>query len=1569
MIRCPLGSRRVGLALAVLVTAAASEALNPERAEYEEVERWIADEPAAGRKVGMLDGIKDDLHFYSTRPPIWANHTLAERTTNLQRYYADRQSARRRAQSPWAEPHSGWSGSSAQERQSSLTVALDPTGSPSSTCDDPLAVNTDQSLPCAYDCQDLQQEYFPAPQSQTTRCFLFDPNSNTWPEAGGEGAELLGMRKQRFETHTYISREAGTNSPPSGLSFTMGEGRVCQNVTVKSSFMGPVEPHIEVFCLVDGEHEYNHTITEQHSVEVVGYAESGVHDGAGGTTSFVVGECVDVLIRVTTTSAGGESVSWSLDDGGHNGPWLFDSVGAVYEQETCMFDNDFTLTKLSAAASWQGSVKVSGFIRYHNTITIPSDENWIVQGRIDPVSGLPSGLDARLKSGTAIDRSHASIVLRQLRISGQVAPVDANQIPRAEGHTGGFGGALEYDGGGNDPSNLPKLVFIELILDHNSASSRGGAVMIDGRAARQASLDESVQNWDSGIEVTMRRCTYFRNHSPSFAGGLAVINVWPLTLLSEDVDFIQNEALVYQQDYYKWFARSGPEPKTGLTSISHTRTHYDGGHKSAGIFSYAVPTGIWITPLDSEPDAVWDATWQQATWVDHGAIWFPGIFFNVYPVLPDLQLRLNANLVESSIVESITVQPRPSKDDGTYLWYSIPVGESRATRCRFARNGVWADSGAGAVGEGGVVVNSPPGGSLVPTLVFDGSEWTGNANAMGPAVYVRYGQIDVRFRRCMFLDNLAYKSGGAIFMLGSQASTLLIEESILEANAVRVPSDQGSAYVTVLLNTGSFLIDADMTGDVFVPIWRIDDGPVHGISSELCQGAAERSRTAVSRGYPASWPGLTCANVSYFGPELPYSHTVRLTVGPHTLWTGLLVKTSFPAIGWGQAWIEVVDFIGPLFPSVSEVRTEQFSGCRFAGCEGALKDLISCCPKGIAMWSSHDFEVRSGKGGAVATSGRIELAISDTVFRANEAVQGASLSITAASRVSITNTSINTAAESSSSAVRLVAAAVDDCNQNPCALGSRCTFKDHSTFCEVCRSNEFGADGISCDACPPGTHPDATQTDCLACPPGQHSTIGSCVSCLAGKASSEDRTGCVACEPGTYRGTEDVECHLCLAGSQPNSEKTGCESCTGSGKNAFSADGRECHDCPARNAPNDERTACFCQADTYSAIDLGLITCRGTSFRSDGMESDECAVCPSCLDCAIVGQTMLKSGWAFFGQGEAYRCPGWNKDFKACPALLLNENTTMDSSTCAKGYEGPVCGNCELEYNHLKVGNPCDPCDDGVINVPLVMGLFLAALAVGGAVISGALGVLQDFGVITDLRILVGFYQILGQASNVLDLVFPFPVPQLVDFIKLLFLDVRKIVMLDCWNIGGFYGKITTNILVVPAVIGGVCLLIYISQKRTLMAVIAAGASDESGLEVLKVKLKQNLFLGIFLVYPTITATLFRVPQCQYFGEVGFHEDDYTIDCGTAKFTLTVAFAALVIILIPIGVPAIFLMLMLRKKESLGGVVNETALGGAKLVADDADDESDTYGFLIKDYRPQYWYHEIGTYSRKLLLG
>ena len=64
----------------------------------------------------------------------------------------------------------------------------------------------------------------------------------------------------------------------------------------------------------------------------MGFAESEVMDGAGGTTQFVVGECTDVLLRVTTTVEAGP-FAFSLDDGGHNGPWTFDISGATGVEE------------------------------------------------------------------------------------------------------------------------------------------------------------------------------------------------------------------------------------------------------------------------------------------------------------------------------------------------------------------------------------------------------------------------------------------------------------------------------------------------------------------------------------------------------------------------------------------------------------------------------------------------------------------------------------------------------------------------------------------------------------------------------------------------------------------------------------------------------------------------------------------------------------------------------------------------------------------------------------------------------------------------------------------------------------------------------------------------------------------------------------------------------------------------------------------------------------------------------------------------------------------------------------
>jgi hypothetical protein len=99
-----------------------------------------------------------------------------------------------------------------------------------------------------------------------------------------------------------------------------------------------------------------------------------------------------------------------------------------------------------------------------------------------------------------------------------------------------------------------------------------------------------------------------------------------------------------------------------------------------------------------------------------------------------------------------------------------------------------------------------------------------------------------------------------------------------------------------------------------------------------------------------------------------------------------------------------------------------------------------------------------------------------------------------------------------------------------------------------------------------------------------------------------------------------------------------------------------------------------------------------------------------------------------------------------------------------------------------------------------------------------------------------------------------------------------------------------------------------------------------------------------------------------------FHEEDFSIDCNSGSYLLTLTFTFIAIILIPVGVPFTFLFLMTRSKAKLGGV-NQTALGGAKLVPNTVEDEADPFGYLCKDCKPEYYYYEIVTYCRKLILG
>ena len=132
-------------------------------------------------------------------------------------------------------------------------------------------------------------------------------------------------------------------------------------------------------------------------------------------------------------------------------------------------------------------------------------------------------------------------------------------------------------------------------------------------------------------------------------------------------------------------------------------------------------------------ETVFEVTWRQATWRDHAAM-APMADWGAYPPLPDRRSQFNVNIVESSIEDSISVPGGGEHAwDGNYVHLDGVTGTFLIQACRFARN-----LAAGNNGGGGIRVQPPAAGDLMPTIIFEGAEWVANAVGSGPGVYVQF---------------------------------------------------------------------------------------------------------------------------------------------------------------------------------------------------------------------------------------------------------------------------------------------------------------------------------------------------------------------------------------------------------------------------------------------------------------------------------------------------------------------------------------------------------------------------------------------------------------------------------------------------------------------------------------------------------------------------------------------------------------------------------------------------------------------------------------------------------------
>ena len=1187
-------------------------------------------------------------------------------------------------------------------------------------------------------CATLQAEYFP---SQPSRCFLYNAASSTWEETvagnlppraqfipdhalcsdpvrcGRPGDDLLELKRTRLDWRKFLLPTPATG-PVSFTTLSDGDAR-CTTVTVRTaSVSAGVHTLIstEELCLPAGSNTYTHTVAGEHSLEIVGYVANTTHAGPNSTT-FVVGTCTDVIIRLTTTqqTADGSGIVWELNDGNHNGPWQFQFPGGVsatggeahcvglgcnwfhgrYEAQTCLFGNDFTLTR-QGGAGWQGTVSVLSVVD-DNTIYVPLDENWIIQGA--NVNNIPITLDARLSTGyrhrpddgdfpiSTADPddvaylSHANIVLRSIRVSGQVATLDKFTATRTMSNrrvgdetAARLGGVLNYDGFGS------KLIFDRSVFDHNFATS-GGVIMLDGRMEKQYIAN---RNSPQTTEFRVTDCLFWRNMASWVGGILRPNDVFPTKLTFSDSVMVENLGYIGNNIGQSMYAVMPPciedDPTSpgcqlvGNGSIEFHRVH----SQSYRTDNYLADTSTAIFPgIKFVPSSSFDYIVDDTVFAGHTG--FTNNVWNGY----DANLDPTVSSEDHMIIRDTVVKDNVAYG-GLYAVFTYFSDHFDGARMRFLNNFSPAASAGGAIHL-----------KIVLTSKIAHSEFIGNSGGTGPALWLG-GAAAHHIIQCLFQNNVAALTGGAIHWVHSSDVDLFIQSSSFVSNQVRLA---GTAFsdLTVRLFTGSsglgsatkhnsealagvhpiwFIGPADFgvaaTGQAQRP--RAADGSIDGMRQALS------GNTCVNQACPDGTrctcpPGASCATdqdytcppftlfghpdygSNYYGTETMYATVRRLAAGKHRLWHGAVVSSSDRFTMWDNGgFIDIVgvqdkvspqwcdnranscpaDELSDIYDDPAALRNgiRDIPGCYLAtdlGCNAACSkawewNFATDVPRdgnGRTRQQCLDEDIPDGSTAFCCWVGQMYW--THTEFEVPYGSGGAIMAVAAGSAFVRDSTFRNNFAGFGASITAGGNLDIEVTNTTFEMAGERQEqFVTEADHVDVGEANLLTCDTSPCYGGMQCRMVGNTVRMCEQCPINAMGDGRSCTQCISGKQPNLDQTSCVPCSPGT------------------RSEIGICQDCAGESLIASAVGQVLCDQCPLSTRADPSHTQCLCDTGTYNGSSA-LHVCyyrgfdgeqfqRAVDYRQQQPAGFDCDTCPvdelgaNCLTCED-GRTVIAPGY------------------------------------------------------------------------------------------------------------------------------------------------------------------------------------------------------------------------------------------------------------------------------------------------------------------------------------------------------
>lgn len=204
------------------------------------------------------------------------------------------------------------------------------------------------------------------------------------------------------------------------------------------------------------------------------------------------------------------------------------------------------------------------------------------------------------------------------------------------------------------------------------------------------------------------------------------------------------------------------------------------------------------------------------------------------------------------------------------------------------------------------------------------------------------------------------------------------------------------------------------------------------------------------------------------------------------------------------------------------------------------------------------------------------------------------------------------------------------------------------------------------------------------------------------------------------------------------------------------------------------------------------------------------------------------------------------------------------------------------------------------------------------------------------------------------NVVYPDVYEQFLSVLNLVNLDLGLILSISCVVNVKFYGRLAFATISPLALLGGLGVTYAAARKRN-------GHSPAGLLAARGKHLSVALFV-IFVVYSSVSFIVFQTFSCETLDDgVKYLRADYSLECTSSGHKAWMAYAGLMIVVCPIGIPAVFAWWLVSNRHDLLKV----KIGGGNS---SSSDRLKPMRDLWEPYKPRRYYDEVVDCGRRIAL-